>query len=291
MAAPKRPHGAQDQAEPAPGDGYLLDNRADEAGGRFEALAAIFDPVTRARVAALGIGPGWRCWEVGAGGPSVPAWLAERPVRPGTCWPRTSTSSGSRRRRPRDSRCDATTSQRTILPTASSISCTHGSCSAMCPDGTLRSSAWLQSCGPAAGCSSRTSTWRCNRTRASTSRPTRTCSPTGSAAGSSSSSPRAAPISPTVAAFRDAWASSVSRTSAPTPTSRWRSPPAGLSSWRTCTRSGTCCSERQLATADEVDRHLANVRDRRGRHRHAAARLRLGAATLNAWPVARSTMG
>ena len=78
MAAPKRPHESRDQAEPAPGDGYLLDNRADEAGGRFGALAALFDPVTRERAAALGIEPGWRCWEVGSGGPSVPAWLAER---------------------------------------------------------------------------------------------------------------------------------------------------------------------------------------------------------------------
>ena len=27
---------------------------------------------------ALGIQPGWRCWEVGAGGPSIARWLAER---------------------------------------------------------------------------------------------------------------------------------------------------------------------------------------------------------------------
>ena len=26
----------------------------------------------------LGIRPGWRCWEVGSGGASVPAWLAEQ---------------------------------------------------------------------------------------------------------------------------------------------------------------------------------------------------------------------
>jgi precorrin-6B methylase 2 len=29
-------------------------------------------------IEALGIKRGWRCWEVGAGGPSVPGWLAEQ---------------------------------------------------------------------------------------------------------------------------------------------------------------------------------------------------------------------
>ncbi|OJY44997.1 methyltransferase domain-containing protein [Pseudonocardia sp. 73-21] len=57
---------------------YLLDNRAAEAGGRFDALSVIFDPVTFRHVDALGIAPGWRCWEVGAGGPSVPDGLAAR---------------------------------------------------------------------------------------------------------------------------------------------------------------------------------------------------------------------
>jgi len=63
-------------------DGYLLDNRATEAEDRFAALSAIFDPVTFRHVDALGAGPGWRCWEVGAGGPSLPDGLAAR-VGPG----------------------------------------------------------------------------------------------------------------------------------------------------------------------------------------------------------------
>jgi SAM-dependent methyltransferase len=58
--------------------GYLLDNAAADAGQRFEALSAVFNPWTFQHVEALGIGPGWRCWEVGAGGPTVPSWLAER---------------------------------------------------------------------------------------------------------------------------------------------------------------------------------------------------------------------
>ncbi len=58
--------------------GYLLDNARPEAGTRFDALAALFDPSTFRHIEALGIAPGWRCWEVGAGGPSVVSWLAER---------------------------------------------------------------------------------------------------------------------------------------------------------------------------------------------------------------------
>jgi SAM-dependent methyltransferase len=57
-------------------DGYLLDNRQPEAGARFEAISTLFDASTFRHIADLGIGAGSRCWEVGAGCPSVPAWLA-----------------------------------------------------------------------------------------------------------------------------------------------------------------------------------------------------------------------
>jgi SAM-dependent methyltransferase len=57
---------------------YLFDNEASETGQRFEALSALFNPVTFRHLDALGIARGWRCWEVGAGGPTVPNWLAER---------------------------------------------------------------------------------------------------------------------------------------------------------------------------------------------------------------------
>ncbi|MEU2356717.1 methyltransferase domain-containing protein [Streptomyces misionensis] len=59
-----------------PSDGYLLDNRQREAGERFDAFATLFDPTTFRHIEALGIEPGWRCWEVGAGGTSVVSWLA-----------------------------------------------------------------------------------------------------------------------------------------------------------------------------------------------------------------------
>ncbi len=66
---------------PEPGE-YLLDNRATEAGARFEALSELFDGSTFAHLVRLGVGAGWRCWEVGAGGPSVPRWLGSK-VSPG----------------------------------------------------------------------------------------------------------------------------------------------------------------------------------------------------------------
>jgi SAM-dependent methyltransferase len=57
---------------------YILDNRAAQAGNRFGALSELFDATTDRHFAAIGIEPGWRCWEVGAGGPAVPRLLAER---------------------------------------------------------------------------------------------------------------------------------------------------------------------------------------------------------------------
>jgi ubiquinone/menaquinone biosynthesis C-methylase UbiE len=59
-------------------DGYLLDNRQSEAAERFDAFATLFDPTTFRHLEAFGIGPGWRCWEVGAGGTSVVSWLAKK---------------------------------------------------------------------------------------------------------------------------------------------------------------------------------------------------------------------
>lgn len=59
-------------------EGYLLDNQQPQAAERFDALSALFDPWTFAHLAAVGVGPGWRVWEVGAGSPAVPAWLVDR---------------------------------------------------------------------------------------------------------------------------------------------------------------------------------------------------------------------
>jgi SAM-dependent methyltransferase len=57
---------------------YLLENSSPDAGVRFDALSALFDEVTMRHVERIGLGAGWRCWEVGAGGPGLPRQLADR---------------------------------------------------------------------------------------------------------------------------------------------------------------------------------------------------------------------
>lgn len=64
--------------------GYLLDNQQTQAGVRFGALSELFDAVTLRHVDRLRIGAGMRCWEVGAGGPSLSLALAERVGPSGT---------------------------------------------------------------------------------------------------------------------------------------------------------------------------------------------------------------
>ncbi|MGZ4611890.1 MAG: class I SAM-dependent methyltransferase [Kineosporiaceae bacterium] len=56
--------------------GYLLDTAQPAAGERFDALSELFDAWTFRHLAGVGLGRGWRVWEVGAGGPGVPSWLA-----------------------------------------------------------------------------------------------------------------------------------------------------------------------------------------------------------------------
>jgi SAM-dependent methyltransferase len=57
---------------------YSLDNAGREAPSRFQALTDAFDTETIRHFEALGVGPGWRCLEVGGGGGSIAAWLASR---------------------------------------------------------------------------------------------------------------------------------------------------------------------------------------------------------------------
>jgi ubiquinone/menaquinone biosynthesis C-methylase UbiE len=57
---------------------YVFDNAAPQASQRFASLETIYDPWTIRHLEAIGIGPGWRCWEVGAGGGSIARWLAAR---------------------------------------------------------------------------------------------------------------------------------------------------------------------------------------------------------------------
>jgi SAM-dependent methyltransferase len=62
--------------------GYAYDHAWTEERVRLAGLEAALDPGTRAHLTRLGVGPGTRCLEVGAGGGSVAFWLAEK-VAPG----------------------------------------------------------------------------------------------------------------------------------------------------------------------------------------------------------------
>ncbi len=57
---------------------YPFDQAWDQERTRLTALEQGLDPGTIRHLEALGVGPGWRCWEVGAGGGSIAAWLCQR---------------------------------------------------------------------------------------------------------------------------------------------------------------------------------------------------------------------
>jgi SAM-dependent methyltransferase len=57
---------------------YAYDNALAGQRERLRTLEALFDGGTIAELEARGIGRGWRCLEVGAGGGSIALWLADR---------------------------------------------------------------------------------------------------------------------------------------------------------------------------------------------------------------------
>ena len=57
---------------------YLLTNAELETADRFAGLEAVFDPVTRGHLTRLGLAPGARCLEVGAGSGSIARWMADQ---------------------------------------------------------------------------------------------------------------------------------------------------------------------------------------------------------------------
>src|SRR4051794_23215559 len=57
---------------------YLFDNAAPQVARRFDALAALYDPITARHLEARGVADGWHCLEVGGGSGSVAAELARR---------------------------------------------------------------------------------------------------------------------------------------------------------------------------------------------------------------------
>jgi SAM-dependent methyltransferase len=62
----------------AAGSRYPFDNSTPDAGARLALLEDLYDPATRRHLDALGVGPGWRCLEVGAGRGSIAGYLSDR---------------------------------------------------------------------------------------------------------------------------------------------------------------------------------------------------------------------
>jgi precorrin-6B methylase 2 len=59
-------------------DGYWFDNSLSDEGDRLRLLEVIADPRSIRLLCELGVGPGWRCAELGAGAGSMAEWLAGR---------------------------------------------------------------------------------------------------------------------------------------------------------------------------------------------------------------------
>ena len=60
------------------GSAYLLDNAGREAPARFDALSVTYDHDSICHLQNRGVSEGWQCLEVGGGGGSITAWLADR---------------------------------------------------------------------------------------------------------------------------------------------------------------------------------------------------------------------
>src|SRR5258708_36003513 len=60
--------GAALAAHPGMTRDYVLDQGFEEERARLSGMEALWDPGSQALLGGLGIGPGWRCLEVGAGG-------------------------------------------------------------------------------------------------------------------------------------------------------------------------------------------------------------------------------
>jgi SAM-dependent methyltransferase len=57
---------------------YVFDNAAVQAGQRFNSLEELYDARTIRFLEATAVGSGWSCLEIGAGGGSIAAWMADR---------------------------------------------------------------------------------------------------------------------------------------------------------------------------------------------------------------------
>ena len=159
----------------APAGRYLLSNDAPEAMDRFTAFTTLFDPATFRHLDGLGLAPGWRCWEVGAGGTSVVNYLSERVGPAGhvlatdinLSWaaaPGPAAAAAAPSRAPHPTWNSWSTMWRRALPRAArSTWSTPASSWCTCPSATKRWPPWPPPCARAGSCWSRTPTPPCSR--------------------------------------------------------------------------------------------------------------------------------
>jgi SAM-dependent methyltransferase len=62
----------------AGGQGYAFDNADMEQVTRLRALESVLDPGSVRHLEIVGVQPGWRCLEAGAGGGSIADWMCDR---------------------------------------------------------------------------------------------------------------------------------------------------------------------------------------------------------------------
>jgi SAM-dependent methyltransferase len=63
---------------------YVFDQGWAQENRRLGTLSQLYDEGTTRHLNDLGVRPGWRCWEVGAGSGTIATWLAERVGGEGT---------------------------------------------------------------------------------------------------------------------------------------------------------------------------------------------------------------
>ncbi|MEU5806574.1 class I SAM-dependent methyltransferase [Streptomyces sp. NPDC047718] len=74
---PPGPPGSTPQEAPGRYGEALFRPEHPREGERIDHAALVYDPFTCARLRSLGVGPGWRCLEAGAGTGTVARWLAD----------------------------------------------------------------------------------------------------------------------------------------------------------------------------------------------------------------------
>jgi SAM-dependent methyltransferase len=63
---------------------YAFENAAPDQVARLRALESVLDPGSIHHLDRLGVAPGWRCLEAGAGGGSIASWMCDRVGASGT---------------------------------------------------------------------------------------------------------------------------------------------------------------------------------------------------------------